>query len=729
MKYTALFLLLLLAPAASAQQKSSISLEDIWSKGTFSAKSVYGVKWMKSKGQYSSLITTKEGHSAVVKFDILTGKALDTLVHSRTLPGSASGKKATFSGYGFSSDEQFLLLETESEAIYRRSFVANYMLVDLKSKSVKSLSQTGKQSNPSFSPDNKLVAFTRANNLWVVDLQNLSEKALTSSGLLNQVIHGSSDWVYEEEFSLSKAYEWSPDSRYIAYLTFDERQVPEYNMQLWEGLYPKDYKYKYPKAGEKNALVTASVVEIGSGKTTALQINEPQEHYLPRIRWTAKGTIVSLMKMNRLQNKLEILHADPNSGICSLIFSESHPAYLDLYDDLVYLQDGESFLYSSERSGFKHVYRFDLKGKQLDQITQGNWEVDEVIGYDEASGRLFFTSTETGPQERQLYVIQSKDKKKLRLTQEAGSHNIQMSPDFSYFLDFHSRINVPTSVKLKEAKTGKELRILEDNAALRTKMGAFDLSETKFMNIPGADQSLLAAYMIMPKDFDPQKKYPVLMHVYGGPGSQQVRDSWMGSNFFWHQMLANEGYLIVVADNRGTGGKGEQFKKQTYLQLGKLETQDQIAVAKYLGTQTFVDPKRIGIWGWSYGGYMSSLSLFIGHDYFKAAIAVAPVSNWRLYDSIYTERYLGLPGENKKGYDDNSPLSHTDSLKGRYLLIHGTGDDNVHFQNAVELSKALVSSGKQFDSFYYPDKNHGIYGGNTRLHLYTMMTQWLKENL
>lgn len=729
MKQHLKFMLILLSLSAFCQQKSAITLEDIWFKGTFSPKSVYGVNWMNTKGQYSSLVYTRDGASAVVRYEIVGGKALDTLVHSRQIATQLKGKTLSFSDYQFSADEQLMLLVTESEQIYRRSTVASHLIYHVKEKWVKPLSTSGKQSNPTFSPDGKRIAFTRDNNIWLVDLADMQEKLISKGGKVNEIINGSSDWVYEEEFSISKAYEWSPDSRFIAYLTFNEREVPEYNMQRWDGLYPKDYKYKYPKAGEKNAIVTASVVDVTTGTTTPILINDNQEHYLPRISWTANGKAVSVIKMNRLQNKIEILHADPSTGQCKVAYSESHPQYLDLFDDLIYLNDGKSFLYSSERSGFKHVYRYDMSGKQLEQLTIGDWEVDEVLGFDEATGRLFFTSTESGSRERQFYVIQNKNKKKLRLTTESGSHGINLSPDFNYFLDYHSTIQNPTTVSLKEAQSGKQIRVLESNENLKSKLSGYQLNELKFISIPGADKSELSAYMILPAAFDPQRKYPVLMHVYGGPGSQQVRDSWMGSNYFWHQMLANEGYLIVVADNRGTGGKGEKFKKQTYAQLGKLETEDQIAVAKYLIGLPYVDAERIGIWGWSYGGYMSSLSLMIGNDYFKAGIAVAPVSNWRLYDSIYTERYLGLPGENKKGYDDNSPLSHTDSLKGRYLLVHGTGDDNVHFQNAVELSRALIKSGKQFDSFYYPDKNHGIYGGNTRLHLYTMMTNWLKENL
>lgn len=706
----------------------TLTLEDIWQKNTYAAKSVHGVRWMNKGAFYTTQVTTTDGRNAVVKNDVLSGTTVDTLFTSNRLP-KIQGKPTGFSSYVLSPNEQWMLVETGSEPLYRRSSKARYFVTNLQSGTVAELSARGKQSNVTFSPLSSHVSFTRDNNLFVVALSGMEEITATSTGKLNELIHGSTDWVYEEEFGFTTAYAWSPDNRRIAYLSFDERLVPEFNMQLWKGLYPKDYRYKYPKAGEPNAIVTASIFDLASGGTLPVAIPLDTEHYLPRLSWTNDPEVISIRKMNRLQNTLEILHVQASTGMYSVVFQEKSPTYLDVFDDLYYLRNGKGFLYSSERSGYRHLYHYTMQGKLVRAVTEGAWEIDDVAGVDEVGGWVYYTSTEQSSLGRQFYAVSLRGKGKKVLSAEPGSHTVSLSNDFTYYLNYHSTIQQPVTVSLRDTRTGKTVKVLEDNKALSEKLKALPLGKVTFEEVPGADGTMLNSYRIYPPDFNPDTRYPVLMHVYGGPGSQQVRDQWLGSNYLWHHLLAQKGYIIVVADNRGTGGKGEKFKKMTYRTLGKLETDDQISVARYLGKLPYVESTRIGIWGWSYGGYMSSLSLMIGADYFKAAISVAPVTNWRLYDSIYTERFLGLPDDNAEGYDQYSPQTHAAKLKGKLLLVHGTGDDNVHFQNAVQLTDALIQSGKQFDSFYYPDRNHGIYGGNTRLHLYTMMTQWLERNL
>ena len=583
-----------------------------------------------------------------------------------------------------------------------------------------------------FSPDGSKVAFVRLNNLYMVDLATMTEKQITTDGKWNHIINGACDWVYEEEFSFARAFQWSPDSKKIAFYTFDETKVPEYNMQTWGKLYPTDYKYKYPKAGEANSIVMISIFHLTDNKTTKVDIGKETDQYIPRIRWTNDANILSLNRLNRLQNKMEILHANANTGKTDVILTEESKTYVDVEnfaDDVYYLTDNKSFVMSSEKDGFKHLYEYDMTGKLIRQITTGNWEVADFYGIDEKSKTLYFTSMEMSNIERQLFSISLDGKLKKQLSNEKGMNSANFSKDFKYYILQNSTASTPLKVSLHKAPTGQLVKVLEDNAVLSKKLEEYNIAPKEFMTIKTSENIELNAWMIKPTDFDPKKKYPVFMFLYGGPGSQQVLNQFDGSNFMWFQHLAQKGYIVACVDNRGTGGKGADFKKSTYLNLGKLEVKDQIEAAKYWGSLPYVDKTRIGIFGWSYGGYMSSNCLFQGGDYFKTAIAVAPVTNWRFYDTIYTERFLRTPQENATGYDENSPVTYASKLKGNFLLIHGTGDDNVHFQNSISLEDALIKANKQFSSFYYPNKNHGIYGGNTRLHLYTMMTNFLEKNL
>ncbi|TDB58214.1 S9 family peptidase [Arundinibacter roseus] len=719
-------------------QKKPVTLEEIYGSraATFTAKSVSGVNWMKEGGFYTSLQGDK-----VVKFSLTTGEAVDTLFDPQVTTVSGSTQKISLQGYQLSSDERKMLLRTEVEPIYRRSSKAETYIFDLNTNTLEKLSPNGKQMYATLSPDGTKAAFVRDNNLFVKDLTTNSETAITKDGSKNSIINGAADWVYEEEFSMSKAFEWSPDSRRVAFYRFDETAVPEYNMQLWGELYPKDYRFKYPKAGDANATIQILVHDLPSAKTTVMQLGSETDQYIPRINWTQSSDLLSIRRMNRLQNQLDILHADVATGQTKVVLSEKSETYVDLNftDDLTYLANGTQFIYSSESSGYKHLYLYDLNGLLLRQLTTGGWEVDDFIGIDEAKNLIYFTSTAVSPLERHLYRLDISVPKRITrrykapepvlMTPEKGTHRMLMSPDFQFYLDYASSATSVPQVSLRKAPSGELVRMLETNAALQKTVEEYQVVLPEFFQFTTTQGHALNGWMIKPAQFDQTKKYPVVMFVYGGPGSQTVTNSWGSRDFFWYQTLADKGFIIVSVDNRGTGARGKEFRTSTYAQLGKLETQDQIEGAKYLGTLPYVDKGRIGIWGWSYGGYMSSLCMTVGADYFKAGIAVAPVTTWRFYDSIYTERYLKRPQDNAAGYDDNSPINHAEKLKGSFLLIHGTGDDNVHFQNSVEFVQALIKANRNFETFYYPNRNHGISGGNTRLHLYQMMTKFWEKNL
>lgn len=723
MKRNGLLLLCLLAVFSAYGQGKKIELADIYGKGTFRAKSVSGVRWMNDGRYYSS----RQGGN-VVKIDVATGEVAETIVSSSDLNPSIN-----WVAYEFSNDEKQMLFMTDFESIYRRSFKANYYVYDLASKELKPLSEGGKQSYATFSPDGTRIAFVRDNNLFYVDLSTMKEMQITNDGKFNHIINGSTDWVYEEEFGFAKAFYWSPDGNKLAFYTFDESGVKEYNMQMWndKAVYPVDYRFKYPKAGEDNSIISISVYDLNSKKVTPMDIGSEKDIYIPRINWTTDSDLLSIRWMNRLQQELKIIHANVKTGKGKTVLTEKSDTYVDINycDNLTYLEDGKHFVRTSEKDGYKHIYLHKMNGKLVRQVTKGNWEVTEYVGLDQEEERFYYISTEESPLERQFYSINMKGEDKKRLSSMKGTNSVNMSPDFSLYLNYHSSIESPTVVTLFEVKGNKSVKVMEDNAELKETLKGYSMNMPEFFKVLTEDNIELDGWMIKPADFDESKKYPVLMFVYGGPGSQLVTNSWGGRNFYFHQMLAQEGYIVACVDNRGTDGRGAKFKKATYANLGKYEVQDQVTVAKHLGSMNYVDADRIGIWGWSYGGYMSSLCMTLGADVFKAGIAVAPVSNWRFYDTVYTERFLQRPQDNASGYDDYSPVYHADKLKGKFMLVHGTGDDNVHFQNAIALQNALIDANKQFESFYYPNRNHGIYGGTTRLHLYKMMFDFWKRNL
>lgn len=717
------YCLILFLAVGSATAQKNITVEDIWSKGTFRAEYVYGLRSMNDGLDYTALDRTESGQN-LNQYSYKTGNLVKTLVKGEDLK-TPDGVTITINSYAFSKDETKLLIGTNQEAVYRHSSLSDFYIYDLSSKKSTKLTDGAKQRLAEFSPTGSMVAFVKENNLFIKNLITDTETKVTSDGKWNEVINGGTDWVYEEEFAFNQAFFWSPDGLSLAYYRFDESMVKEFNMAMYDSLYPEDYKFKYPKAGEDNSQVDIYMINIKDGKKVKASL--PVYEYVPRIKW-ANNAQLAIITMNRHQSNLKLLLSDVNTGESKLILEENSKTYIDVTDDLTFLPEGAGFIWSSDKSGFNHLYKYNLSGGDEVRLSSGKWDVDQYLGYDEKAKTVYYSSTEVSPLERNIYTVKISGKGKKVLTPKAGFNNANFSNGFKYFINTYSNANTPQLITLND-KSGKLIRTLKSNDALKETMEEYNLSTVEFFNIPIENGDFLNAYSIKPPSFDESKKYPVLMYVYGGPGSQTVKNSWGGSNYFWFQMLAQQGYIIVSVDNRGTGARGSKFKKITYTQLGKYETEDQIAAAKVIGKSAYIDENRIGIWGWSYGGYMSSLCLFKGADVFKTAIAVAPVTNWRYYDNIYTERYMRTPQENAEGYDSNSPINHVDSLKGNYLLIHGSADDNVHYQNSMEMVDALVNANKQFDLMIYPNKNHGIYGGNTRLHLYNKMTNYLIKNL
>ncbi len=718
-----LFVCLFITTILAAQTKN-ITLEEIWKDGTFRTERMDALHSMDNGQQYSVLNFDRASRSTSIDiYDYKTLKKVKTLVSSADLEAIPY-----FTDYTFSEDEQQVILATNEKAIYRRSALGNYFVYNVKSGDLDLISED-KIQEPTFSPDGKKVAFAKDNNLYMKDLSSGEITQITSDGEKNKIINGITDWVYEEEFSFVRAFDWNADSNKIAFIRFDETNVPEFSMDVYGSeLYQTQQVFKYPKAGEANSLVTLHLYDLNSGKTHEVKVDKAYEDfYIPRIKWTKNPDILSAQYMNRHQNELDLWMINAKTNSSSLVLAEKDKAYIDVTDNLTFLKDN-SFIWTSEKDGYNHIYHYDKKGNLINQVTKGNWEVTDYYGYDDKTNTIFYQSVENGSINRDVYSIKLNGRNKNRLTKSEGTNNAAFSADFSFFINTFSSATTPPEYTLNSAASGNLIKSIKDNDKLAQKLSEFKTSKKTFstINVNGNDLNM---WMIKPANFDASKTYPLFMYQYSGPGSQQVANSWNSANDYWYQHLAQQGYIIACIDGRGTGLKGADFKKVTQNELGKYEVEDQIAAAKQLGELPYVDAARIGIWGWSYGGFMSSNCLFKGNDVFKMAIAVAPVSSWRFYDTIYTERYMTTPQENPSGYDENSPINHVDKLKGDFLLVHGSGDDNVHLQNTMRLAEALIQADKQFDWAIYPDKNHGIYGGNTRLHLYKKMTNFIHETL
>lgn len=704
-------------------QKKTITVADIWQDNVFAGKSVPGFNFLKDGKHYARL-----EDNTIKQYDLVSGDFIDVIFSTAEIDKAANFPDKVDS-YSFNADETKILLETAKEKIYRRSSKANFYIWDISTKQITQLFEKEKQSYATFSPDADKVAFVVNNDLFIKDLESGEITQVTTDGEFNRTINGGADWVYEEEFSFAKAFHWSPDGEKLAFMRFDESEVKEFTMTKFKGgLYPEYETFKYPKVGEKNAVVSIHIYDTYTQKTIKAETGEETDLYFPRIKWTQDPDQLCIFRMNRHQNHLELLLADATSGETFVLLEETNAYYIDIDDDLTFLEDGNSFIWTSEQDGYNHIYLYGMNGVKLAQLTRGKYDVSKFYGINEATNQIYYRASETSPLEENIYTVDLKGKNKKRLTKGSGTHNAQFSSTFDYFVNNHSTINSPTSYVVRDNK-GETIRVIENNAALSETQKAYDINPVEFFQFETNEQVQLNGWMIKPTNFNPNRQYPVFMYLYGGPGSQQVKDQWKGQNYWWFQMLAQQGYVVACVDNRGTGARGEAFKKVTYQQLGHYETIDQIEAAKYLGSLPYTDASRIGIFGWSYGGFMSSLCLLKGNDVFKAAIAVAPVTSWRWYDTIYTERYMRTEEENPEGYKNNSPVYFADQLKGHYLLVHGGGDDNVHYQQSAEMMNALIDANKQFDTYTYHNRNHGISGGTTRQHLYTKMTNFLNEKL
>ena len=696
--------------------QKEITIEKIWKYYLYYPKGAEGYNAMVDGESYS----VRQSDNTIVKRSF-EGKKKEELIFK-------PAANFTYDGYEFNADESKILFLTDVESKYRYSYSANYYLFDRATEQLQPLDeQRQPQTLAEYSPDGNQVSYIYENNIYVKNLNTGIVTQLTVDGKKNAIVNGTTDWVYEEEFAFIKAYDWSPDSKYLAYLKFDEREVKEFRMTFFNELYPDSYDFKYPKAGEENSKVSVHIADIESAKEQEIFIG--QYEYIPRMEWSPSNNELILQSMNRHQSSLKYHLVDLKADIWgpSVIFEEKSETYVDVDDNLIFLNDGNSILRTSEMDGYKHIYKLSFDGTHT-QITSGKWDVIDFLGLNPKSNTIYYSSSEPHATQKSVYGIQVNGKNKTELTTKKGYNNAEFLKGMKYFIHTYSNANTPPVISLRNAK-GKLIETLENNSRLAKLLkSSYTLSPKTFSTIE-TDDAILNTWMILPHDFDSTKKYPVYFNVYGGPGHNEVLDSWDGSDYMYHQLLAQNGYIVFCVDPRGTMYRGAEFKKSTYLELGKLETEDILSCAKALGEYSWVDKERLGIMGWSYGGFMSSLAITKGADLFKMAIAVAPVTSWRYYDNIYTERFMRTPQENKNGYDDNSPINHVDKLQGNYLLIHGAADDNVHYQNTMEMVNAMVAANKQFDLFIYPNKNHGIYGGNTRNHLFQMMFDYVLENL
>lgn len=717
-----LFAVVALAGTASAQHKQ-ITLEDIWSKGTFRPAGISSIRSM-NDGEHYCVLT----RAGIEKYSYKTGEKEGVICAFADPLRKKAKPMPPIESYEFSPDEQKILLSAEFEPIYRHSGVSTYYIYNVSDGTMECITGNGKQRLTTFSPDGKKVAFVRDNNLFIMSLSSQQETQVTFDGKFNEVINGTTDWVYEEEFGITQGFYWSPDSRKIAFFRFDESKVKQYTMQMWGELYPEGYTYKYPKAGEDNSVVDVLIYDLASRETLKLDIGSQNDQYIPRIQWTKDPGQLAVMRMNRLQNHMEILLANADNGKLRTLYTEDDEAYVEVPDTWMFLSDG-NMLITSERDGYNHIYMYGMDGRLVNQVTRGEYDVTSICSVDEKNGMIYYLSHQSSPLNRELYSVDFKGKKTTFLSKnQNGWNTVSFSATGKYYINTFTDANTPPVYTL-HTNNGKLLKTLEDNAALRDRMQEYGVGGKRFGTLVTSKGTELNYYVILPPDFDSTKRYPLFFYVYGGPGNQQVTNSYGYSDYYWFHMLAQHGYVVACFDGRGTGGRGAAFKKMTYRDLGRMECEDAIEAARWFGKKQWIDEDRIGIFGWSFGGYLSTLSILKGHDVFKSAIAVAPVITWRYYDNIYTERFLQRPQDNPRGYDDNSPLNFAHLLEGNYLLVHGTGDDNVHFQNAVDMVTALETAGKQFEFRIYPNKNHSIYGGNTRLNLYQLMTDFIYRKL
>ena len=706
------------------KSQENITIEELWKNYSFSQRNFGKIKVLKNSDSFTRLESNKELQQ-IVKYSFTNGKKELVIFDSQKFK-----LKSRIKSYKFSNQENYLIIETDREGIYRYSYKSKCLLYDIQNDKIYDVFDE-KIQNLSFSPDEKFVSFTFENNIYINEIQNIikgkinSFKKITSDGKNNSIINGSSDWVYEEEFGLVQAYHWSPDGKKIAYLKFDEENVNTFSMDIFKGqMYPSSKTFKYPKAGEDNSVVNLYIYDLEENKTKFIYTEKDYE-YIPRFFWTFTSNKLVFYGLNRLQNNLDFIVLNYENLQTEILFSENDSCYIEIKNELEFFNQNH-FIWISEKDGYYHAYLKNLEGFES-QLTKGNWEIKEIYGFDSDLMKLYYSSNEEGTETQSLFSLDIEYDFKEKISTKLGFNDAIFSHSLKNYINYYSNANQPNQISLNKAD-GSEIMIFENNQILIDKLNKYKLNKKEFFKIQ-TDNTELDAWIIKPTKFDENKKYPLMMFVYGGPGSKEVLDKWEGNDFLWHQYLSQNGIIIVSVDNRGTGGKGASFRKVTYKNLGKYETIDIVDAANFLSKFNYVDEKRIGIQGWSYGGYLSSLAITKGGSIFDLSVAIAPVTNWRFYDNIYTERYMSKPDLNSDGYDQNSPINFVSNLRGKYLLVHGTADDNVHVQNTYEMVSALVNENKEFELFIYPDKNHGIYGGNTRFHLYNKITNFILDNL
>lgn len=727
----ACFLFLFKGEVAHAQE-GKIKLQDV-TNGVYWPKQIDGVNPMNDGESYTQL---SPDHKRIVRHSFKTGKEIATVFDVETARGSK--KLPRIDGYIMSPDEHRILIQTETKGIYRRSYTAVYYIYDVRNNTLEPLSEGGPQQVPLFSPDGNVIAFARGNNLFLVKLLfGNAEVQVTKDGKFNEVINGLPDWVNEEEFTTNRSFDFSADSKVLAWVRYDESQVPIYSMQEFKGLYPArsefdaypgTYDYKYPVAGQKNSEVKVMTFDIKNRVTRTLDVPLDKDGYIPRIKFTSDPTKLAVITLNRHQSQMDVYMANPLSKVCKLVLREKNEKYVreTAYTQMKFYDGHFSLL--SERSGFQHLYWYNLGGQLEAQITKGNFEVTDFYGYDARTGSFYYASTQESPLRRAVYKADKQGRVK-KLSSSIGTNSAKFSKTMKYYMNVYSSAQQPPVTTLCD-NNGKTITTLIDNADLKAKVEKV-VGKKEFFQFTTSEGVQLNGWMVKPRDFDASKKYPVVMYQYSGPGSQEVTDSWnlgfYGAGIF-ESYLTEQGFICACVDGRGTGARGADFEKCTYLQLGLRESQDQVETAIYLGSLPYVDKANIGIWGWSFGGFNTLMSMSEGRPVFKAGVAVAAPSNWKYYDTVYTERYMRTPNENAAGYAIN-PMERAANLSGSLLLIHGTADDNVHFRNVAEMSEALVQANKQFEMQIYTNRNHSIYGGNTRYHLLTRMCDFFKRNL
>ncbi|MFO8002309.1 MAG: S9 family peptidase [Marinilabilia sp.] len=730
-KAVVIFTTLMLISQVSISQTKELELEDFTREGTFSPEAIKGLRSMNDGEHYTTL---EDDGTRIIKYSYKTGEQVDVLFDIDNMKRNPD-EVEKISGYRFSPDESKILVYNDVERLYRHSFLARYYVYNTEYRELIPLAEEGKQQVPEFSPNSQMIAYVRDNNIFLKKLRFGTTSAVTEDGEQDRIINGIPDWVYEEEFGYNRAFEWSPNSEDLAYVRFDESDVKQYSFPLYKGsnpereeyaLYPGTKKYKYPKAGEKNSEVSVQVFNVRDRTTKEMDIGNLEDAYVPRLRWSKDPDKLGIIRLNRRQDELKLFVANPASGVSQNLLTVREDEYVaeNVLDHIQFLDDGRHFVYVGQEDGYNHIHLYSMAGVKVRQVTSGEWDVTRFYGFDTDDERFYFQAAKTSPLQREVYAIGMEGEEMERLTPEDGINKASFSENFEYFVNTWSSVESVPQVAVFEGDGGR-VRVMEDNESLKERVAEYELPEKTFFSFETSEDVKLNGYMIRPPEFDESGEYPVLMTQYSGPGSQKVLDRWQMN---WEYFLASRGYIVVSVDGRGTGGRGEEFLKSTYMQLGRLESDDQIEAARYLGSLDYVDPSRIGIWGWSYGGYMTAISMSRS-DLFSMGIAVAPVTNWRYYDTIYTERFMRTPQQNPRGYDNNSPINMTDDLSGRLFLIHGSADDNVHFQNTMEYVNELVQADKQFDMFVYPNRAHGISGGNTNHHLYDMMSRYVFENL